>query len=308
MFDHFPKVNLQIVGCAKCGTSTLATILRSHPAVCFSDPKEINFFHRDDRYCLGLDWYHQHFSHYKNERIIAEATPSYSLRHDCPDTARRIFEYNPKTKIIYMVRDPFQMIFSAWMMHYRMFRGRAEGVHGKEDKLIKSAAGGFHAYLEQVDWDIARYDFQISAYRQYFPENQIHTIFLEDWSSNPKLQFERTCTFLNIDPEMTEIDIELRENTANDGAYLENPFVHVLMRIKKLKMAYSDHAPMWIKQMRSHLFPSKIVQIPDRLKKTELRSAFINHVIEDSSRFLGAYGKPVDFWPSLQMRPGDKLP
>src|SRR5262245_40460166 len=50
-----------IIGCGKCGTSSLFWYLGGHPQVSPSTHKEVNFFNRDENWNHGLDWYAQFF-------------------------------------------------------------------------------------------------------------------------------------------------------------------------------------------------------------------------------------------------------
>ncbi|MEJ7689960.1 MAG: hypothetical protein WKF76_05735 [Nocardioidaceae bacterium] len=55
-----PLPTLVIAGAQKCGTSSLVTLLRQHPQVSMSRPKELHFF--DRHFDRGLDWYREQFT------------------------------------------------------------------------------------------------------------------------------------------------------------------------------------------------------------------------------------------------------
>lgn len=79
-----------VVGCGKCGTTTLAAHLAAHPQVAFSSIKETNFFSDDKVRALGHGWYDSLFSIAPTHTVLAEASPSYSFLNTGSATAERI--------------------------------------------------------------------------------------------------------------------------------------------------------------------------------------------------------------------------
>ncbi len=115
------KPSFLIVGAQKAATSSLFEYLAQHPLINYPQTKEIGFFSQNRKYEKGIEWYHAQFSKKRNflkPYLTFEATPEY-LYH--PDAAQRIFDYNPKMKIIIILREPVSRAFSAWNM-YREFK------------------------------------------------------------------------------------------------------------------------------------------------------------------------------------------
>ena len=118
------KVNTFIVGAPKAGTTSLHYYLQQHPEVCMSAIKEPNFFtaaNVSDLYydvdpILNEDDYHLIFSDLK-KKVVGEASVSYLYY---PLIADKIFEYNPKAKIIILLRNPVQRAFSHYLMDKRL--------------------------------------------------------------------------------------------------------------------------------------------------------------------------------------------
>jgi hypothetical protein len=68
-------------------------------------------------YPRAAAWYHSHFPlpyELGRQRMTYEATPEYLYY---PEAARRIFQYDPKIKLIVLLRDPVERAFSAWNMY-----------------------------------------------------------------------------------------------------------------------------------------------------------------------------------------------
>jgi hypothetical protein len=116
-----------IIGVKKSGTYALLRYLSINPQIKSAlkinncDLNEIHYFDQDENYYKGLDWYkskmpnvclnyHAYGRQIKYEDVmVMEKTPGYfrSLK-----AIERIQRYNPKTKIILIVRDPVKRIQS----------------------------------------------------------------------------------------------------------------------------------------------------------------------------------------------------
>lgn len=101
------KVNLFIIGVNKAGTTWLHGLLGEHPDVFMSSIKELNYF--GVLYPNGLEKYHQNFNFNLGLRYYGESSTSYFRN---PDVAEQINEYNPKAKVMVMLRDPVERLLS----------------------------------------------------------------------------------------------------------------------------------------------------------------------------------------------------
>ena len=99
-----------IVGAQKGGTTSLYDYLVRHSRILPAKEKEVNFF--DQKFSKGIDWYLSHFPFRLEGSITGEATPNYCID---PRAIRRMAEYFPKAKIIFLLRNPVDRAIS----HYR---------------------------------------------------------------------------------------------------------------------------------------------------------------------------------------------
>jgi hypothetical protein len=112
--SEFPKPTLFICGAPRSGTTSLYRYLRQHPDVCMSQRKETGVFL--ENYDKGLEWLAENYlTHYDGESVVGEATTGH-MQH--PPSARRMAEAIPETRLIFILRDPVERIFS----HYRFHR------------------------------------------------------------------------------------------------------------------------------------------------------------------------------------------
>jgi len=307
-----PKPNFIIIGSAKCGTTTLAAVLASHPECCFSHPKEVCFFNVDKNYEQGWEWYKKHFSHYTREKIIGEATPSYTAGWRSSVSAKRIYEFNPKMKLIYIVRHPYTKLISAWKMWFaikelplKSFKKiKKETIERADDSLeefCNAALQGFGKYVRIIDdkyhhtyLDNFKFDYQLGQYRQVFPEDQIKVLFLEDWAKNPALECRKLCDFLNIDFDSLDRSTLSGSNKA-DQKTTHKKWLRVLSENRYLE-PLRKLLPSKIKYAVGSAFGTDPIKYPKPEISPEYKKHIIDYIKDDAKTFLKRYGKPEDFW------------
>ena len=302
---RLPKIAPQrptflIIGSAKCGTTTLASILDRHPDCCFSHPKEVNFFQEtlngsiNPHYAKGWDWYQQAWAHYQGQTVIGEATPAYAERARSSSTAKRIHQFNADFRIVYLVRHPLERQISAWKMHY--YEGAAK--QNKQYRGGEWALRGFEHWLRcqksAEQWSEVKYDFQLEAYREFFPAEQILVSFLKDWNGESKGEIERILKFLGLNPQRIDLKGELAVNRADDRR-VEAKWARTL-RLAKMTPKLSPFVPKSVKPLLLNKLILRKFPIPEPVISSQLISEFRSYVAEDNARFLARYGKPADFW------------
>jgi len=120
-------VDFFIVGAPKAGTTSLFYYLNKNRGICMSNIKEPNFFssqdlkiqkiYYDSLILDNLKEYERIFTPKNKQQIIGEASVSYLFY---PNVANRIFDYNPRSKIIIILRDPVERAFSHYSMDLRL--------------------------------------------------------------------------------------------------------------------------------------------------------------------------------------------
>jgi hypothetical protein len=295
------KPTFIIVGSAKCGTTALASILDAHSDCCMSRPKEVRFFSdtinylpNNPNYEKGWAWYQQAFSHYQGESAIGEATPFYSSRTRSPNTARRIYEFNPDMKIIYMVRDPIRRQISAWKMQYDTGLHKVEKLNREHDWALKGIDYWMEQQRDSGQWDECRYGYQLAAYEQYFTQQNILVTFLEDWIETKQEEVERILNFLNLSPERAlerhRENSNAEKNRKYDRPLLKkvrtNPVVRSL--VKTFPVSFRDWARDNVARQKS-LYPSDVIC-------EKICREFIEYIEDDIAAFLTRYHKPSSLW------------
>ena len=103
------KPTFFIVGSPKCGTTFLHEILSKHPNICMSSSKEPAYFAEDlDHHVMSVDDYLDFFSHANEKTVcIGEASTNYFRSKVAIE---KIIAFQPKAKIIVMLRNPVEAI------------------------------------------------------------------------------------------------------------------------------------------------------------------------------------------------------
>ena len=271
------KPNFIVIGSMKSGTTTLCHLLAQHPDVFMANPKELEFFCKDDIYARGWDWYLSLFADAKNGSAIGEGSTSYTKSPLFPNVPEKIARHLPDARLIYIVRHPLDRIESHWMHRVR---------HGDTRSFKKM----LQDYPNLID--TSRYWYQIQQYRKYFGDDQILIIFFDDLKKNPGNVLEQCFSFLGVDPRIKlsnpderlyvtrEFNVEsnlLKRARANSALSVASRFIpaHVKKYIRERLDIQVDGRPVWD--------PKK-------------RQWAINEIVEDVRIFLDFYGKPVDFW------------
>jgi Sulfotransferase domain len=200
------RPNLFIVGAMKAGTSSLHEYLHQHPQIFMSRMKEPQYFApHNTRWGQpwgqgnsfpkpGIDWYLKLFSEAGDAKYAGESSVSYTARPWVVDCERRLYEFNPKAKIIYLMRDPIERAIS----HYWNFVD-----DGREDRDPLTAIQRKEEYISRSD-----YAMQIKPYLETFGREQVYTLTLEGLQSDPTREFRELFRWLDVD---TEVPIDTRQ-------------------------------------------------------------------------------------------------
>ena len=135
------------------------------------------------------NWYVSVFQPAKG-RVTGEITPAYSALDK--GGVARVHELIPEAKIIFMVRNPIERLWSQAVMSFdKVETGSAHSV--SERKLLRRIGhAGFRTltdYLRTLD-----------TWRLFYPEERIFVGFLEDVHFFPKNLLQTVYGFLDVDP------------------------------------------------------------------------------------------------------------
>ncbi len=216
MKNNNHKVNLFVIGVNKAGSSWLYYLLNKHPQIFMSEIKELYYF--GNEYPENMDGYHQNFDFATDYNYYGEATPTYYRNIDIANEIRR---YNPKAKILIILRDPIKRTLSQFYFH-------------KQLNIIPENIDFEKALLKDRNLLIdSHYENYIPKWLKIFGPDNFKILSLEGFRNYPQNNWQNLLNFLEIDyidmPEVTNT----YENAT--GSYLFRLIYKLTIRpIKKI--------------------------------------------------------------------------
>lgn len=273
-----PDPTFFVIGAAKCGTTTICDLLAAHPQVFMSSPKEPHFFSRLATYNELHPWYESLFEDGTDTEARGEGSTSYTHPNRVEFVAPRIRDNVPNARLIYMVRHPVRRLESDWKMRLR--EGRAST-----------------SIADAVDWHGSLITFglywkHLSVYREYFDDDQLLVVFLEDFSEDPQRELQRVYRHVGVDPLFIPDDPARERNAASD--FRHDSWVATALRAVPGFKRVKEAAPRWSIETLKLLLTRDRDPVPDWDEDTlDLVESYFR---EDSKQLLSYCDKDPDFW------------
>lgn len=182
-----------IIGGMKCGTSSLGRTLNRHPSIYLAnDGGEVHFISGSQHYDKGMDWYLRHFPEQQGMVRYGDKTPAYM------DTKHhgRLHLHFPEVKLIVILRDPVRRFQSHYNYAQRTaVRDHLRARHAREFRI---------EYLDErkaIDrriWERGLYVEQLESLFRFYPREQVHICFLDDFKEGEQEEYNRIYKFLQV--------------------------------------------------------------------------------------------------------------
>tara|TARA_Y100000310_G_scaffold183516_1_gene183656 strand:- start:1339 stop:2208 length:870 start_codon:yes stop_codon:yes gene_type:complete len=196
--------NFFIVGGSKCGTTNISYYLDLHHDVFISKLNEPYYFCKWDisddfvRESMIIDKkkYLRLFESAKTQKAIGEATPSYL---HSPNSARKIKERFPESKIIISVRNPIERAYSGYLSNeLRKNDGHTfREMIDRHKKLIENNEFFIYNILEP-----GFYSKHIKRFQNIFDREKIKIIIFEEYITNIEGTIKSILDFLELDHDI----------------------------------------------------------------------------------------------------------
>lgn len=225
------RPNFFIVGAPKCGTTALYTYLRQHPDVFMPELKETNFFCPEVSPSVipDMQQYLALFAAVSDQSAIGEASVWYLYS---ADATRRLDEFSPGSRIIIMLRQPVDMLYS---LHSQRLYNGIQSITGFRQALEDGSQrpGGKAASLVIDDGppagpftlDLGRYTGHVERYLRAFGEERVKIILYDDFSKDTEAVYKDVLSFLDVDPSFTP-SLEV----INSNRHVRNVLLHRIVR------------------------------------------------------------------------------
>lgn len=233
-----PIISLQqphflIIGAQKAATTSLHRYLVQHPQITAPYLKEVHYFWIDKLYNLGEARYNKRF--FALKRPFSRPQPSYYAFDATPDNlyypyvAERIYKYNPKLKLVVVLREPVSRAYSAWNMYKQLGKKKLpftnvtdwltpNYINNKPNnlrKLLYQQEGGYPSFenIVAVEMEYIKqktthlepsfirrglYAQQLANFYQYFPKEQILVLEHKAIKANLAEQLNALLHFIGL--------------------------------------------------------------------------------------------------------------
>jgi hypothetical protein len=198
-----------VIGAPKAGTSALHAALRQHPELYMSPVKEPKYYMCGDSpppaykgpgdAHSNLEWVWQRsrylhlFADAPEDRRCGESTPFYLYNRDA---RRRIATDVPDVKLIAVLRDPVDRLYSNWM-HLRSdgLEPCADVVEAclREQQRVDGGWAPFWHYQ-----GLGMYGRQVADLYRQFPPEQVLLLRYRELIDDPEGTLNRVCDFLGV--------------------------------------------------------------------------------------------------------------
>jgi hypothetical protein len=251
-----------IIGAAKCGTTALADLIGGHPQVSLSHPKEPDFF-TNVGIERGFEWYDSCFHQKLDCRYRLDASVSYSAGWEGGSKiiANRIFDFSPRAKIIYVVRDP---VSRAWSSYWHSKRNLKE-------------QGSFESILNDPNSDhitAGQFYQRVSEYLEFFPRENLLVLTQHNISLQPQDTLNEVFSFLGLNT-VSVPDTKLNRKVNN--SYQFSPIGYAVLKViplslvKKLAFWANRNMPEWFNRSIRNFVGNPMPEIPDESAKAAAR-------------------------------------
>ena len=230
-----------IVGHAKCGTTALYEMLKSHPQIYMPERKEPWFFaceHPHPRRRHGRAWttldqtgtraetfeeYLSLFKATKADQRVGEASTHYLWSLTAP---RRIAQARPDARIIAILREPASFLRS---LHLQLSQNRHEtesdfrqAIDLEDDRRAGRRIPNHSTWPACLLYsDRVRYVDQLRRYHAVFPPDQVLVLIYDDFRDDNEGSVRRVLRFLDVKDTFAVEAVEANPTVAVRSARLD---------------------------------------------------------------------------------------
>ncbi len=198
-------------------------------------------FRWDLRYYLGAPndaWYASIFEPGEG-KTVGEITPAYSTLG--PETVSRVHRLAPEARIIFMMRNPVERVWSQAVMSFDRGRNRPIDT-ATQDELLRQFGGA--GAKRRTD-----YLRTLETWRAFYREDQIFVGFLEDVHFFPGELLRAVYAFLVVDPAFEPPGVGSKVHTRSTGSAPAAPLAHLARsyhaEAEALEERFGGYASFW---------------------------------------------------------------
>jgi len=202
-----------------------------------------------------------------------------SYPHCSKDLPERMFRYNKKIKLIYLVRHPLDRIIS----HYKMSYEKGD-LHGSLDEALVS-----HPILISC----GKYYSQLERFLEFFPREQLLVLDIQELNSN-SLQ-NKLIDFLHLEHSFESL---IAKDNSSDNDYRMPRNVEGVLKSKLFSNIKNIFPSSVVRYVKSKIFNSLNAGMDTSLNKESLR-LLQKELYKDIERLNEFVDLDIDKWKNF---------
>jgi len=193
------RLDFIVAGAQKSGTTALHYFLAKHPNITMGDQQEIHFFDDDATFAATVDYerLHKHYPLVAPSTIAGDCTPSYLY---FKPAVERIWNYNPKIKLLVLLRNPVERAFAHWNMQRFKSREPLDFFDAVREEKTRIAGAPPTEARRFAYVDRGFYAKQLERVFQFFPRKQVKVVKSEEFKDKQRETLASIFSFLGLEP------------------------------------------------------------------------------------------------------------
>ncbi len=195
----------------------------------------------DLRYFFGTPgdgWYAALFEPGRG-RVTGEMTPDYSILER--ERVSRVHGLMPDAKIIFMMRNPIERVWSQTAMSFDRGKNRPVDTATEEELLLHFGDEGARRRTDYLR--------TLATWGAFYPEERIFVGFLEDVHFFPEELLRAVYAFLGVDPSFKPPGANSRVHARSTGSAPAGPMAHLARSYREdarlLEERFGGYASFW---------------------------------------------------------------
>lgn len=234
------RLDFIVPGAQKSGTTALHYFLQKHPQIALPDRQEMHFFDDEEIFSktpVDYELLHRHFRTVRRGQTAGEITPSYLYWKPAME---RIRKYNPRIKVIVLLRNPIDRAFAHWNMQRFKDREPLDFLEAlkEEPRRIAQPMSVESRRFSYVDRGF--YSGQLERLFNLFPREQVEIVRFEDFRDRKQEALDAIFDFLGLktirasrDKDRNVVPYE-RAMTAEERKYLFEVFSAEIAKLERM--------------------------------------------------------------------------
>lgn len=233
------RLDFIVPGAQKSGTTALHYFLNQHPQIALPDQQELHFFDDEEIFAHSVDYQvlHRHFRAIGRSTMAGEVSPSYLYWEPAME---RIHTYNPRIKLVILLRNPIDRAFAHWNM--QRFKDREPldflAALKEEPRRIAQPRSIESRRFSYVDRGF--YSTQLKRVFKFFPREQVMVVKFEQFRDRKQETLDAIFDFLSVkrlrvsrDRDRNVVPYE-RAITAEERKYLLDVFTADIAKLEQM--------------------------------------------------------------------------